>query len=1142
MVGLQHGALRKVSELEACQGLYDRHLSDGHRVGVVLQLACVLAHAQLRQSTLAGVEDARPLQSAVLDEQLVLGGLEMVPGRSLVATQTVLERVTLGLFGARNAVAGRGQARKAVRKLLAGWEDPLMEQPAAGQVGRILRAAPFLWDVRYQQHRAAMVAVHQASGADQAGDEAEYSWVVGGSAFRERALAESREPRALVELVTSERARSLWRGRPLETESKAAMSPTDLVETGRWRLALARWRNAPPETPLEELTMAECLYCLGQFDEAERMARDQRARASGSKARPNLRWTLLLFRCAYELGRLTVASRALKDLLEREADWSSLPSVDRFDLYDTAIRLHANQGNWGEVKGWIQRALRWRGSGRAYGRILAAEASWDLNDLKSVMHHLQVAADRDPEIVEDWRYQQSLGLLFIARQRPAAAMAAFESALASGRRSMRVFDAGKLWSGAVLARALGEDLAGAERACRHALRLLRHCDGPSRTTLTLFNFAEIRTRRGRFEGVEEILHRSISENALSGNQRGGAMDVALFGRLLMARGDLGAAERRFRECLDLLGEVDRGGNIRAEIELLLARCLAWLGRSSAANRALVRACDDGDQGSGAKEPGTKARGTKAHAEIDPRELPKGILEPEELPALLLQAGATDAAQAAASGIPSERFWVSLAQQQSELGVARLSADEWVKLSEDLEPYRAARLIFDGLICGAQIDDEVLQMASNELETAGALRLAKVVSGHKDGSWQAVAQFLERADGDDQLEESLRSLFASAGVPGVRIEVEDSREVRTLVVGPGGKECVEQSISGARFRFLAPAFDGRSRAMALLVARILSSPPNLALDSFASGRVDSGSSRSLPKGVVGESERLLKAYSDLGRLATSEMPLLILGETGTGKESAARSVHDASQRRRGPFLPVNCAALDQHLALSDLFGHLKGAFTGANKDRRGVFEAATGGTVFLDEIGDLSLGAQGLLLRVLQEKEVRRLGESTARSVDVRIVTATHRDLEGQVRDGTFREDLLYRLNTGIVTLPALRERGHDVLLLAEHFRLEFGPELKFSEGALSAMQRFDWPGNVRQLQNFVQRACALARGPLIDAEHLALQEVEALAGWHEWLEDMKRERLVLELERHDGNQSATARSLGLTRQALSYLVRQLGLT
>ena len=1100
----------------------------------------------------SSVRNARlPLEQGLIDHQHGLGGLELVPGRSAVATQAILTRLALALFDARKTVAGRGQARKAVRRLLVGWEDTLMEQPATGQVGRILRAAPFLWEDGYRHHRSALVGVHQHAQADpaeietdpvhtaeQVGSRAGYCWVVGSAAFRDRVLARTREPEALIELVTGRSARSLWRGRPLETESKAAWSPADLVEQGRWGAALARWRKEPPLTPLEELAMADCLFSLGQFSEAHQMVRDHRVRARKSRSKPNLRWTLLLVRNASQLGQLKVASRALKDLLKREADWSRLSILDRYDLYDSAIRLCANQRNWDEVKGWARRALRWRGTGQAYGRILAAGASWDLNDLDGVMRHLQVAIEIEPEIVDDWRYQWSLGLLFLVQERSAAAVAAFESALSMSRRSLRVFDAGRLWTELVVARTLDQDLAGAERACRHAIRLLRQCDGPSRTTLTQFNYAELRTRRGRFDGVEEIVHRSIAENALAGNQRGGAMDVALLSRLLMARGELDASERRLRECLDMLGDVDRGGNVRAEVELLLARCLAWLGRSSAAFKALLRASAtaERDQERGGNQDGDSAR----DSEVVFERLPKGILEPEELPALLLQAGAIDAARKATRGLCSESFWNRLINAKAS--PVAVSMEDWRTATVGLESYRAGRLIIDALLCGAQVDDEVLRMVSDELKDAGALGLADRVAGHLDGSWRAVAQFLETQTHSDELEASLRTLFSSAGVTGVRIEVDDQREVRTLVVGPGGEDCVEQSEGGLRFRFFAPTFDARARAMALLVARVLSSSPGSGLDASRHGRPGTSSERSLPEGVIGECDQLLKVYSDLNRLASSEMPLLILGETGTGKESAARSVHDASPRARGPFLPVNCAALDQHLALSDLFGHVKGAFTGADKDRQGVFEAAATGTVFLDEIGDLSMGAQGLLLRVLQEKEVRRVGESTPRTVDVRIVTATLRDLEGQVRDGTFREDLLYRLNTGVVTMPALRERGHDILLLAEHFRREFGPELKFSDGAQAALVRFAWPGNIRQLQNFVQRGCALAPGPVIGAEHLALEDVVPLAGWHEWLEDIKRDRLVSELKRHDGNQSATARSLGLTRQALSYLVRQLGLT
>ncbi|MCB1034020.1 MAG: sigma-54-dependent Fis family transcriptional regulator, partial [Acidobacteria bacterium] len=265
-----------------------------------------------------------------------------------------------------------------------------------------------------------------------------------------------------------------------------------------------------------------------------------------------------------------------------------------------------------------------------------------------------------------------------------------------------------------------------------------------------------------------------------------------------------------------------------------------------------------------------------------------------------------------------------------------------------------------------------------------------------------------------------------------------------------------------------------------------------------------------------------------------------GESGTGKELAARHLHRSSPRSDGPFVAVNCAALSETLVLSDLFGHVRGAFTGADRDRAGIFESARGGTVFLDEIGDLPGAAQGMLLRVLQEQEVRRLGESLPRKVDVRVVTATHKSLEEMVRDRSFRQDLFFRLRVGILHLPPLRERGRDVLLLAEHF-LPSGHRL--SPPARAVLLGYGWPGNVRELKNVLSVASALCDGAVIEPDDLDLEDASPApeADYHQQLESFRRRLVGDTLKACQGNRAEAARRLGLTRQALSYLVRQLRL-
>ena len=298
----------------------------------------------------------------------------------------------------------------------------------------------------------------------------------------------------------------------------------------------------------------------------------------------------------------------------------------------------------------------------------------------------------------------------------------------------------------------------------------------------------------------------------------------------------------------------------------------------------------------------------------------------------------------------------------------------------------------------------------------------------------------------------------------------------------------------------------------------------------------------PGGIVGDSPELRRCLERLERLAPSDLPVLIQGETGTGKELATRWLHRKSRRRQRPLVPVNCAALAPGLLVSELFGHLRGAFTGADRDRAGIFEAAAGGTVLLDEIGDLPLDAQGKLLRLLQEGEVRRLGESLPRKIDVRVAAATHRDLERMTERGEFRIDLYYRLRVGRVRLPPLRERGEDVLLLTRAFLGALGPPPpRLTAAARVRLLDYHWPGNVRELKNVLEVAAVLADNGRIGAELLDLPAAgkPARRGYHERLRRFRRSMVAEALDVSGGNRAAAARRLGLSRQALSYLVRRL---
>ncbi|MBW2392934.1 MAG: sigma 54-interacting transcriptional regulator [Deltaproteobacteria bacterium] len=306
-------------------------------------------------------------------------------------------------------------------------------------------------------------------------------------------------------------------------------------------------------------------------------------------------------------------------------------------------------------------------------------------------------------------------------------------------------------------------------------------------------------------------------------------------------------------------------------------------------------------------------------------------------------------------------------------------------------------------------------------------------------------------------------------------------------------------------------------------------------------------------LLGVSAALREVTDEIQRIAPTQTSVLILGETGTGKELAARAVHEQSLRASGPFVAINCAALPETLLESELFGSKKGSFTGSDRDRTGLFEQADGGTLFLDEIGDTTPALQTKLLRVLEEREVRAVGSSESRAVDVRIVSATHRDLPAAIESGEFRQDLYYRLNTLTLVLPPLRRRRVDIPFLAQHFAEAFGEEnarqITLSEEFLDALASYEFPGNVRELRNAVERAIALT-GPGEDVLASALQprqgptEPPGGAGrgsLREQVERLEVELIRRALSTNEGNKTRAAEDLGLSRVGLGKKIKRYGL-
>jgi len=312
-------------------------------------------------------------------------------------------------------------------------------------------------------------------------------------------------------------------------------------------------------------------------------------------------------------------------------------------------------------------------------------------------------------------------------------------------------------------------------------------------------------------------------------------------------------------------------------------------------------------------------------------------------------------------------------------------------------------------------------------------------------------------------------------------------------------------------------------------------------------------------LIGSGAKMRRVFETIQKVAETDLSVLIRGESGTGKELVAQALHESSRRRAQPFVAVNCAAINKELVESELFGHEKGAFTGADARRIGRFEAADGGTIFLDEIGDMAPETQAKVLRVLEERKLERVGSTETIEVDVRVVSATHRDLEERAKEGAFREDLYYRLKVVEIELPPLRARIEDLPALSDRFLNQVAERLErdkkiLSEEALARLSRHDWPGNVRELRNVLERAAVLAAGVEIgeadlsldaDLEHVPSESPDLDVPFSEakkqTVERFERRYLSEALREHEGNVSRTANAIGMVRQSLQQKIRELGL-
>ena len=895
-------------------------------------------------------------------------------------------------------------------------------------------------------------------------------WLAGPEVGVRRMLAHATTLEALEDLLAASGVRALWE------EPTEAASPAPPARASRGTPAVRAGRGASSEDA--PLAAARQLFSAGRYAAALERLSDER----DASARVLAAW------CQHHLGRAGTARRAIAHLAAETLD----PAVE-LDVADLAVRVALDEGDADEASAWVARARHvalgrsaWRGA------LLAGEVAAARGDAAAVSGALAGARGARDDRRAAWRWYRLEALRAEASAGSGEPLLDPIEALRRCRRELGPADAALLWDDVAAARLARGDLFGAEKAAAHAALLLRPAVGGRPRRRALRRLVEARLRRGRLMSVPEALEQARAEERPGGGGR--PRDAALRVRLELVRGRPGAALQLAETALaaETAGSGAEGDS-RGELLVLAARALGWLGRGDEARRLLAW----------------------------PEAAPARVLEAEELPALWALAGERERAVAAADG-PLQHLW------EAVLAGSHPSRGRWSDL-DALEPYRAARLVFDyERITPGLVPVPRVRRAIAALRRGAANELAAQLEGRLTGPWDALSAHLAESTHD---EDGLFRLFAAAGAERAFLAMRTRAGEQVLLPGPGGEEELVAPLGDGHLVLRAPRLDPVLKTLFRLLLKQLP-----AMRAATAGQP-------VP-GIVGESPALLAALARLPRLAQGELPIVVLGESGTGKELVARQVHRLSQRANGPFLPINCAALSESLLLEDLFGHAKGAFTGADRDRAGIFETARGGTVFLDEIGDLPLAAQGKLLRVLQEKEVRRLGESTSRTVDVRVVSATHRDLATMVREKTFREDLYYRLRVALVELPPLRERGNDVVLLAEHFlaRTSRGRRpCRLSRSARERLLAHRWPGNVRELENVLEVAAALAEGGTIEREHLQLPDSRpAPAGtYHQQVEGFRRRLVDEALRAAQGNRAEAARRLGLTRQALSYLVRQL---
>ena len=1079
-------------------------LNDQQRIAVLFQGAALLAHLEHAGFYLGAGTAETAWEDARVDADGVLKVGEIRYGRAANLPQTILKHLLLTVFQTDDAVVGRGAARKIARRQAERWHHRLMPVRPDLVVTDLLDAAPFLWRPTFAAARRALVAEHWH-------DDHMHLWVAGPGRCRNRVLEHVRATvrserglsrRQVEEVLASGAAENLWR----RFDDPPGTDPWRLYESRRWRRAAALWRAKPGRAPNETLAYARCLRAIGRSGGAvDLLARRRDVEALVLKAG-----------CQMDLDERRSAERTLRLL-----DWEELDGLQKVSVAEMQVRLAAGRYGRDVVRSWIAKLLALKDEpARTAALIVAAGAAFDTGEEVAMGHYLDEA---DPSVLAQdgilaAKWHQQEGMRRWQAEDGPGAVEHLTAALARGRRLLGYFDSGRLWNDMAVAREGDGDLLGAEHACRHSLRLFAMCEGKALRTLGLVNLAELRARRGLVRGVADTLEQSTALNRLAANKRGLAHDLEIWARYELALGRPTAALARCAEAR-VHEDVCNGPSL----DVLSARAHGWLGQPQEARACLERGGADA----------------------------VNILDLEERPAVWALAGCPDEARRAAEGTVWQELWSSV--------VAQMHPPAWVwRELDSVDPFRAARLLFDvELILPGSAPPRRLRRAMGLFRRRGLTGFADVLEQRSAASWKALALYFDRPASLESMQELLEDL----GYVGARLVLESDDEDVVLIGGdePGvGRRQARKEVNGGVL-VLETVGEGRdpvADALLSLVAadlegrRAAETEESPDLDSDEGAEPVDVSDRG---GILGESPELVKVLTKIDKLAKGRLPVLVLGESGTGKEKIAHRVHLQSPRRSGPYVTLNCAAVSPTLIQSTLFGHVRGAFTGADQNRPGIFETARGGTVFLDEIGDLPREAQGNLLRVLQEGEIRRIGESLARKVDVRIVAATHCNLAQMVEDKTFRQDLYFRLKVAKVEVPPLRRRGRDILLLAEHFALhERGTRI--TPAAKRLLSSYDWPGNIRELKNIVEVAAVYADFQSIEVRHLREAELqidaveavdEAPAGtgksFEELSEAYRKSLIVSALERGGGNRSAAARELRMTRQAFSYLARKYGL-